>query len=170
MTTVPQMSDLYRQLLNRLTGTFGGKIDDANADAIAYAAAELYHRDFEPRLWEEKSAHDLLDLFGVPRAGVFSPYSLSERVVIFQRRSTQADYVNRAHDLLTAEYTLTMPAKLVLGDHENQGRAAVTVGPLVLAADEGHNPTLKPIQRCTLAIDDPARFQIRRIEGAGVAG
>jgi hypothetical protein len=102
MTTVPEMSDLYRRLLEKLTATFGGRIDDANADAIAYAAAALYHRDFEPRLWQEKSTHDLLDMFGVPRAGVFSPYSLTERVLIFQRRSTQAQYVNRAHELLTA--------------------------------------------------------------------
>ena len=71
------MSDLYRRLLEELTTTFGGKLDENNADAIAYAAAALYHRDFEPRLWQEKSAHDLLDLFGVPRAGVFAPYSLA---------------------------------------------------------------------------------------------
>jgi hypothetical protein len=100
--TVPDMADLYRQLLAQLTTKFGGTVDDANADAIAYAAAELYHREFEPRLWQEKSAHDLLDLFGVPRAGVFAPYSLAERLVVFQRRSQQAEYVQRAQELLDA--------------------------------------------------------------------
>ncbi|MDQ3979255.1 MAG: hypothetical protein M3314_06865 [Actinomycetota bacterium] len=96
------MSDLYRRLLSDITARFGGTLDDANADAIAYAAAELYHRDFEPRLWEEKSAHDLLDLFGIPRAGVFAPYSLSDRLLLFQRRSSQAQYVTRAHEVLSA--------------------------------------------------------------------
>ena len=96
------MTDLYRRLLGELTDRFGGKLDEANADAIAYAAAELYHRDFEPRLWQEKSAHDLLDLFGVPRTGVFAPYSLSDRLVLFQRRSSQEQYITRAHEVLTA--------------------------------------------------------------------
>jgi hypothetical protein len=99
---VPEMTDLYRRLLRDLTERFGGTLDDANADAIAYAAAELYHRDFEPRLWQEKSAHDLLDLFGIPRAGVFAPYSLSDRLVLFQRRSHQAQHVTKAHEVLTA--------------------------------------------------------------------
>ena len=96
------MTDLYRRLLGELTDRFGGTIDDANADAIAYAAAELYHRDFEPRLWEEKSAHDMLDLFGIPRSGVFAPYPLSHRLLLFQRRSSQEQYVTRAHEVLTA--------------------------------------------------------------------
>ncbi|MCA1692853.1 MAG: hypothetical protein LC733_11895, partial [Actinobacteria bacterium] len=94
------MTELYRRLLNDLTERFGGSLDDANADAIAYAAAELYHRDFEPRLWQEKSAHDLLDLFGIPRAGVFAPYALSDRLMLFQNRSSGPQYVTRAHELL----------------------------------------------------------------------
>lgn len=119
-STVPDMADLYRQLLGQLTTTFGGVIDEANADAIAYAAAELYHREFEPRLWQEKSAHDLLDLFGVPRAGVFAPYSLAERVVVFERRSRQADYVHRAHELLDS---LGVPSRAEDGrDLSLQGR------------------------------------------------
>lgn len=102
ISTAPETAELYRRLFRQLMATFRGSIDDANADAIAYAAAELYHRQVEPKLWQEKSAHELLDLFGVPRAGVFAPYSLSERLVVFRRRSSQSECVSRAHELLTA--------------------------------------------------------------------
>jgi hypothetical protein len=110
------MSDLYRRLLRELTGKFGSEIDDANADAIAYAAADLYHRDFEPRLWEERTAHELLDLFGIPRAGSSAPYSLSDRFLLLQRRSSQAQYVTRAHEVLT---TLGVPRKDESGADQN---------------------------------------------------
>ncbi len=55
------------------------------------------------------------------------------------------------------------------GDHENAGKAAITVGPLVLAVDEGHNPELKPIQRVALAESDPAKFKLRKIDGASIS-
>ena len=101
MTDVPEMTDLYRRLFDQLSEKFGGSVNEANADAIAYVAAELYHDEFEPRLWEEKSAHDVLDALGVPRAGVFSPYTLSERLLALQRRVGPTESVRRGHELLT---------------------------------------------------------------------
>ena len=56
------------------------------------------------------------------------------------------------------ELTLDMPTKLVLGDHENAGKAAVTVGPLVLALDSALNPNA-PLNRLELATDNPTGFQ-----------
>ncbi|HEX6595921.1 MAG TPA: hypothetical protein VF045_03235 [Acidimicrobiales bacterium] len=100
MTDTPEMTDLYRRLFDQLSTKFGGSVNEANADAIAYVAAELYHDEFEPRLWEEKSAHDVLDALGVPRAGVFAPYTLSERLLALQRRVGPSESAKRAHDLL----------------------------------------------------------------------
>jgi uncharacterized protein len=58
-------------------------------------------------------------------------------------------------------YKLELPPRLVLGDHENAGRAAVMVGPLVLAADEADNPQLAPVTRAALASDTPAAFRLK---------
>jgi DUF1680 family protein len=65
-----------------------------------------------------------------------------------------------------------MTPKLVLGDHENAGRATVTVGPIVLAADEGHNPECRPISRCELpgAGEDSSAFHVSRETAAGKSG
>ena len=134
--SVPEMSDLYRRLLHDITARFGGTVDDANADAIAYAAAELYHRDLEPHLWEEKSAHDLLDLFGIPRAGVFAPYSLSDRLLLFQRRSSQAQYVTRAHEVLSA---LGVPRHDETGSEQSLKWRIEKVLATVNGEDEGGN-------------------------------
>ena len=96
----PETADIYRSLFNDLRRAFGGTIDDSNADAIAFAAAELYHKDVEPRLWEQKSAQEILDSFGVPRAGAFSRYSLTDRLLLL-RRSASPDRTAQAHALLT---------------------------------------------------------------------
>ena len=98
--TPPETADIYRSLFNQLRHAFGGTIEDANADAIAFAAAELYHKDVEPRLWEQKTAQEILDSFGVPRAGAFTRYSLSDRLLLL-RRSADAGRSERAHALLT---------------------------------------------------------------------
>jgi DUF1680 family protein len=66
-------------------------------------------------------------------------------------------------------YRLGIPTRLVLGDHTNAGKAAVMVGPVVLAADEGHNSTLRPISRVALASPAPAGFSIKRQAGSGKA-
>ena len=96
----PETADIYRSLLNELRRTFGGTVDDSNADAIAFAASELYHKDVEPRLWEQKSAQEILDGFGVPRAGAFNRYSLTDRLLLL-RRSASPDRTEQAHALLT---------------------------------------------------------------------
>src|SRR5262249_35900829 len=51
--------------------------------------------------------------------------------------------------------TMNVPRRLVIGDHENAGKAAVMVGPIVLAADDALNPDLQPIQRVTISQSDP---------------
>jgi hypothetical protein len=94
------MVDIYRPLVGTLKEKFGGTIDDVNAEAIAVAAAQVYRREVEPRLWEEKSAHELLDVFGVPRAGDFVSYSLRDRLLLFRRRNGTHPYVEQAHQLL----------------------------------------------------------------------
>lgn len=94
------MVDVYRSLVANLRDKLGGTINDANADAIARAAAQVYRREVEPRLWEEKSAHELLDSFGVPRAGPFTPYSLSDRLLLFHRRHGDDPHRAEAHELL----------------------------------------------------------------------
>ncbi len=95
-----ELADVYRSLVANLKDKLGGTITDANADAIAYAAAEVYRRDVEPRLWEEKSAHQLLDSLGVPRSGAFVPYSLSDRLLLLRRNEAEDPYRTQAHDLL----------------------------------------------------------------------
>lgn len=96
----PASADIYRSLFNQLRRAFGGTIDDANAEAIAFAAAELYHKDVEPRLWEHKTAQEILDGFGVPRSGTFTRYSLSDRLLLL-RRAANPSRAEQAHALLT---------------------------------------------------------------------
>ena len=96
---VPETAEIYRSLVENLRRAFGGTIDDANADAIAFAAAELYHKDVEPRLWEQKGAQEILDSFGVPRAGAFTRYSLTDRLLLL-RGSATPDRIEQAHTLL----------------------------------------------------------------------
>ena len=98
--TAPDTAEIYRTLFNQLRGAFGGAIDDANADAIAFAASELYHRDVEPKLWEQKTAQEMLDKLGVPRAGTFTRYSLADRLLLL-RRTASPVRTDRAQALLT---------------------------------------------------------------------
>ncbi|HWC10802.1 MAG TPA: hypothetical protein VG455_06220, partial [Acidimicrobiales bacterium] len=99
MTTV-EMTDVYRSLVANLKDKLGGTITEANADAIAHAAAQVYRREVEPRLWEEKSAHQLLDSLGVPRSGAFVPYSLSDRLLLLHGSDAERPYRAQAHELL----------------------------------------------------------------------
>jgi len=70
------------------------------------------------------------------------------------------------------QVTFDMSPKLILGDHENAGKAAVMVGPLVLAADEGHNPECKPIARCEVAGagEDTSKFALVAAGGSKNSG
>lgn len=67
------------------------------------------------------------------------------------------------------EILFDMPPTLVLGDHDNAGKAAVMVGPVVLAADEGHNPGVKPITRCEVAGagEDTTKFSLNAVSNSG---
>ncbi len=70
------------------------------------------------------------------------------------------------------QLAMDMPPTLVAGDHENEGKVAVMVGPIVMAADEGHNPDCKPITRCEVsgAGEDISKFSLTRsTEGSKVA-
>ena len=96
----PETADGYLALFDELRRAFGGAIDDANADAIALAASELYGEDVELRAWEHKTAQEVLDRLHVPRAGAFTPYSLSDRLLML-RRSAGPERRERAHALLT---------------------------------------------------------------------
>ena len=56
------------------------------------------------------------------------------------------------------ELNLSVPTKLTLGDHENEGKGVITVGPLVLALDSALNAaTLKKLE---LATDNPTDFKL----------
>lgn len=68
------------------------------------------------------------------------------------------------------ELTISEPARFISGDHENAGKAAVMVGPIVLAADEGHNPDLKPLQRVALAQEASAKSTLKLVQTASSAG
>lgn len=54
-------------------------------------------------------------------------------------------------------YTLPLKARLILGDHENEGKEALMLGPIVLAIDEGHNPDAKPVTRVESLLEDPTK-------------
>ena len=59
----------------------------------------------------------------------------------------------------TVELRLDMPTKLVLGNHDDAGKAAITYGPLVLALDASLNP-YAPLNRIELATDNPTGFKL----------
>lgn len=58
--------------------------------------------------------------------------------------------------------TLKLPiaTRLVPGDHENAGKAAIVRGPLVLALDTAFNPELTQLNRVALATDDPKQLKL----------
>jgi hypothetical protein len=125
-----EMADVYRSLVANMRDKLGGTINDANADAIAHAAAQVYRREVEPRLWQEKSAHQLLDGFGVPRSGAFVPYSLSDRLLLLRRSDAADPYRAQAHEVLDElgvprlddagrEYPLRARLTRLLGSLEN---------------------------------------------------
>lgn len=68
-------------------------------------------------------------------------------------------------DRVTA--TWGMPARLVPGQHGNEGRAALTWGPLVLAYDEKRNPGLPPPRALALVEAGTPPFALKA-EGLGL--
>lgn len=65
------------------------------------------------------------------------------------------------------EYRIGVPTRAVKGDHGNAGRVAVLIGPVVLAADEGHNGRLRPISR--VALDTAGPLRLTQLPTAGAA-
>ena len=59
----------------------------------------------------------------------------------------------------TVRLTLALQKRLIPGDHENQGRAALQYGPLVLALDTALNYGLTNLNRAELASDSVAGLQ-----------
>ena len=53
----------------------------------------------------------------------------------------------------TVALEIAMSPRVVLGDHENEGKAALLVGPLVLALDTALNPALPSLESASLADD-----------------
>ena len=86
-------------MFNGLRRAFGPNIDDVSAEAIAFAASELY-KDADPALWEHTTADEILDGLGVPRAGAFSRYSMTDRLLLLARSSGR-DRRERAHAFLS---------------------------------------------------------------------
>jgi hypothetical protein len=69
----------------------------------------------------------------------------------------------------TVQCAIDMTPRILLGDHDNEGRMAVLYGPLVLAEDQGLNAGDGAIlTNRAPACDDPAKFQIQRVEGEGL--
>jgi uncharacterized protein len=66
-------------------------------------------------------------------------------------------------DVIT--YTMDMAPRIVLGDHGNDGKMSVMYGPLVLAADMSQNPKGATIANIGAAVDNPAKFKLRRARG-----
>ena len=59
----------------------------------------------------------------------------------------------------TVEFVLAMPTKLILGSHDDEGKAAIMYGPLVLTLDALLNPNA-PINKIELATDNPTNFAL----------
>jgi DUF1680 family protein len=55
----------------------------------------------------------------------------------------------------TVTLTMQMPERVVRGDHDNAGKAAILYGPLVLALDTALNPGITGIRRVELAGETP---------------
>ena len=61
----------------------------------------------------------------------------------------------------TLAYDIDMAPRLVLGDHGNDGRAAVMYGPLVLAAEAAHNPEGAGLPDLAIAADSSTQLRLR---------
>lgn len=92
----------------------------------------------------------------------------------FERVGVGSDGFLPLHRTWTAgdriSVSFTIPIVVVLGDHENDGRAAVMSGPLVLAADSEHNPNVPALNRLAFKADSVASLKLRRVNNASIAG
>jgi DUF1680 family protein len=60
----------------------------------------------------------------------------------------------------TVTLHIALPTRVVLGDHENEGRAALVRGPLVLALDTALNPEVTNLRGAELASDDAEKLAL----------
>ena len=70
--------------------------------------------------------------------------------------------INRAwnnHDVVTLKMTLT--DRLIVGDHENDGKAALMHGPLVLALDSSQNQVRAPLNRVGLGLGKASSIDLQ---------
>jgi uncharacterized protein len=65
----------------------------------------------------------------------------------------------------TISLDLPMPTRLIVGDHQNAGKAAVTYGPLVLALDTAHNPAAPRLASVELAAATQNDFHLAPPQG-----
>jgi DUF1680 family protein len=70
----------------------------------------------------------------------------------------------------TLHLDMTLPARLIMGDHENAGKAAITYGPLVLALDAAHNPALPRLALAELAAATPNDLRLDPPQGSPETG
>ena len=71
-------------------------------------------------------------------------------------------------DTVTLE--LGLETRLVRGDHENEGKAALLHGPLVLALDMALNPEIGNLRRVELATEDVVKLQLTAAPEKAKAG
>jgi DUF1680 family protein len=88
--------------------------------------------------------------FEVKVNGVVSRPVVRDGYVTISRAWTRGDTVRLA---------LTLQKRLLPGDHENAGRAALQYGPLVLTLDTALNPGMTQLNRAELAPDSASRLQ-----------
>jgi DUF1680 family protein len=65
---------------------------------------------------------------------------------------------------------ITLPTRLIPGDHENAGKAAVVRGPLVLALDTAQNPEARALKHVLLASDSAVGLTLTPAPQRAVAG
>ena len=70
----------------------------------------------------------------------------------------------------TVTVDLKIPVRLAFGDHENDGKAALLYGPLVLALDTALNPTISSPARAELTIDDATKVRLDSAPDKAVNG
>lgn len=118
---------------------------------------------------------NILDQTGAGTVGLRLRVPPNTRLVSVQvnGRSMQARAVDggyqevrrrwRRGDTLTVKFEI--PLRVVMGEHGNAGRAAVMVGPVVLAADDEHNPRAGSVARLAFAEAAPRASEVRPVAG-----
>ncbi len=84
-------------------------------------------RGTDPEEVEQATAHDLLDLLGIPPAGVFAPLSLQERVAALDERASPPAAGNgTSAEPHAASFSAAPPDPHADADSERQAREPVS--------------------------------------------